>query len=140
MSDPRTRFVGTWKLVAYTIDLADGTQVFGLGSHPKGQLVYTDNGRMAAHLMAGGQASPGMPAIPDPLVGGGYCGAWRVEGNRVLHDAEIATVAGRPGTTLMREWSFDGEDLLLVAHDVPRAPAPNTATLRWRRIAQGEST
>lgn len=133
MSDA-TRFVGVWKLVDYRIRLEDGSEILPLGSAPLGQIVYTANGRMTAHLMHGGLPDPGASAFPDPLVGGGYCGGYRIEGNRVFHDVEIASVAGRPGTTLMREWSFDGADLLLTAHNGPRAPMPNTATLRWRRM------
>ncbi|MFK7945553.1 MAG: lipocalin-like domain-containing protein [Paracoccaceae bacterium] len=134
MSDATASFCGTWRLVTYTIALPDGLVINPLGSAPRGQIVYTPEGRMAAHLMHGGDPDPDAPPFPDPLIGGGYCGSYRIEGNRVFHDVEIATVAGRPGTSLMREWSFDGADLLLVAYDGPRAPLPNTGTLRWRKI------
>lgn len=132
MPDAREQFVGVWRLVDYRIEGTDGAVVNPLGSAPKGRLVYTAGGRMSAHLMAGGVPDDGAP-FPDPLIGGGYCGRFRLDAARVYHDVEIATVPGRPNTTLTREWSFDGEDLVLVARDVPRAPAPNTATLRWRR-------
>ena len=132
MSDA-ARLVGTWHLVDYRIELADGREIAPLGSRPKGQLIYTAEGRMAAHLMHGGEPDPAAPPFPDPLVGGGYCGAYRVEDGRIYHDVEIATVAGRPGTSLVREWSFDGEDLLLVARDGPRVPKPSKGTLRWRQ-------
>lgn len=135
MSDP-ARLIGTWGLVAYTLELSDGRVIRPLGSEPAGQLVYTVGGRMAAHLMHGGTPDPDAPAPPDPVVGAGYCGAYGVEGNRVYHDVEIATVPGRPGTTLMREWSFDDEDLVLIARDGPRVPPPSKGILRWRRIEE----
>lgn len=127
-------FIGVWQLVDYRIECADGSVIHPLGSAPRGQLVYTSEGRMAAHLMHGGRPDPAASPFPDPLVGSGYCGGFRIEGACVYHDTEIATVQGRPGTTLMREWSFDGDDLILVARDGPRAPVPNTGTLRWRRV------
>ena len=131
----RERFIGVWELVDYRIEMADGACIQPLGSAPKGQLIYTAEGRMGAHLMHGGEPDPAAPPFPNPLTGGGYCGRWRLDGNKVYHDAEIATVAGRPGTTQVREWSFDGEDLILVARNGPRVPVPNTGTLRWRRVA-----
>ena len=70
--------------------------------------------------------------------GGQEPGTFRIEGPRIYHDVQIATVPGRPGTSLMREWSFDGEDLILVAYDGPRAPSPNKAALRWRRVERGD--
>ena len=133
MSDA-ARLVGTWRLVDYRIDMADGSRIAPLGSAPKGQLIYTAEGRMAAHLMHGGTPDPAALAFPEPLTGGGYCGSWRVEGGLVYHDVEIATVAGRSGTALVREWSFDGEDLVLIARNGPRVPEPSKGTLRWRRV------
>lgn len=138
MSDPAAAFHGTWKLVSYEIVLPDGRVINPLGSEPLGQIVYTPEGRMAAHLMHGGTPDPNAPAFPDPLVGGGYCGAYRVVGAQVFHDVEIATVPGRPGTSLVRDWSFDGQDLILVAQNGPRVPVPNTGTLRWRRVTGGQ--
>ena len=134
MSVDRDRLVGVWELVDYRIELADGSRIQPLGSAPKGQLIYTAEGRMGAHLMHGGAPDPDAPAFPDPLTGGGYCGSWRLEGGMVYHEVEIASVAGRPGTVLVREWSFDGTDLILVARNGPRVPVPNKGTLRWRRV------
>ena len=128
------RLLGTWFLVEYTLAMADGQVIRPLGDAPLGQIVYTPEGRMAAHLMHGGVPDPAAPPAPDPLIGGGYCGGFRIEGACVYHDVEIATVPGRPGTTLMREWSFDGGDLLLVARNGPRVPPPSKGTLRWRRF------
>ena len=139
MSDA-ARLIGTWRLADYTLELADGQVIRPLGSAPLGQIVYTDGGRMAAHLMHGGEPDPAAPPFPDPLTGAGYCGGFRVEGGRVFHDVEIATVPGRPGTTLVREWSFDGEDLILIARDGPRVPPPSKGTLRWRKMKLGETT
>ena len=89
---------------------------------------------MGAHLMHGGEPDPAAPPFPEPLMGGGYCGRWRLEGDKVFHEVEIASIAGRPGTVLEREWTFDGEELILVARNGPRVPAPSKGTLRWRRV------
>lgn len=125
--------VGTWALERFVLALPDGTTIEPLGPTPVGRLVYTASGFISAHLM------------PDPAQGAavatlGYCGRWRVEGDRVLHQVEISSRPGMTGTTQVRPMVLDG-DVLVLTSERARAGQGEDArvgvgTLRWRRIGR----
>lgn len=46
------RLVATWELVEWSVILPDGSKVFPLGEHAVGQIVYTEDGHVAAQLVA----------------------------------------------------------------------------------------
>ncbi len=133
MSD--ARLVGTWALERFTLALPNGHVIEPLGSAPIGRLVYTEAGFMSAHLMPDESVPDGGAARVATL---GYCGRWRVEGDRVLHEVEISSRPGMTGTTQVRPMAFEGETLVLTSEraragageDVPIG----VGTLRWRRI------
>ena len=124
------RLVGTWALERFTLALPDGSILEPLGSAPVGRLVYTASGFMSAHLMPGDGAAP--------VATLGYCGRWRVDGDRVLHEVEISSRPGMTGTTQVRPMALEGDRLTLTSEraragageDVPTG----VGTLRWRRI------
>ncbi len=125
------RLVGVWALERYTLDLADGA-IEPLGSAPRGRLAYTADGFMSAHL------APAAGAGEPPAATLGYCGRWRLDGERVLHEVEISSRAGMAGTTQVRPMAFVDGALVLTAANAREAPGPGartgTGTLVWRRL------
>ena len=45
------RFVGTWKLISFEIDLTDGTVMEPYGDNPLGKVIFDNNGNFVAQLM-----------------------------------------------------------------------------------------
>lgn len=122
--------VGTWALERFTLALPDGSEIEPLGTAPVGRLVYTASGFMSAHLMRGGGKAP--------VAMLGYCGTWRVEGDRVLHAVEISSRPGMTGTTQVRPMAFVGDRLVLTSERARAGAGEDAATgvgtLRWRRL------
>jgi hypothetical protein len=50
-TQPSPGLAGVWELASYTVTNGDGVASFPFGDQPKGQIVYTENGRMSAQLM-----------------------------------------------------------------------------------------
>ncbi len=128
------KLVGTWALERFTLELPDGSRIEPLGTAPMGRLVYTAGGFMSAHLMPGDGVADGAA----PVATLGYCGRWRVEGDRVLHAVEISSRPGMTGTTQVRPMAIEGDRLVLTserARGGAGKDAPiGVGTLRWRRI------
>lgn len=132
--DPVAPFVGTWDLVDWRIVEPSGEVVFPWGEDPRGQLVYTREGRMSAHLMA----SP-----PDPADGSGgrrdlsYWGSFSVDpdAETVTHHVTGSSAPGWPGSDQIRSFQFLGADRLLLS--APRGPSSGATAphrLTWVRV------
>jgi hypothetical protein len=50
----KEQLVGTWTLVSSSTKAADGSPFWG--ANPKGQTIFTDNGRFSSHVMRGDRA------------------------------------------------------------------------------------
>ena len=57
--DPAAPFLGAWELVDWRIVQPSGEVTFPYGEEARGQIVYTDGGRMSAHLMQLSDGSEG---------------------------------------------------------------------------------
>ncbi|WP_158258095.1 lipocalin-like domain-containing protein [Sphingopyxis lindanitolerans] len=135
-------FIGSWHLIDYVTQLADGTAVEPLGAAPYGLGTYTGDGWMSAHLMRRdrlslGSARPALDRIaPDLLVATaagyiGYAGRYTVDavGGRVIHHVETAFLPDWIGTDMIREYRFADGILTLR----PPAVGGAASVLRWRR-------
>lgn len=141
----RRTLAGAWSLVSYqATDVETGGVVEPYGPHPRGLIMYTQNGRMAAQIM-----NPGRPrfqkerpeeGLPEELATAAvgylaYGGSYEVsEGGLVSHHVELSLFPNWVGTTLNRIATLDGTTLRLA---FPR-PAPVWGTLRsgvlvWER-------
>ena len=61
-AEPQDSLVGAWRLVSWEQRTASGVVSYPYGRTPEGQIVYTANGQMSAHLMNPGADIAGVTA------------------------------------------------------------------------------
>lgn len=138
------RFVGTWELVSTETRDADGNVTGESLPRWVGQLVYTADGYMSAHLMGPDRpvfASADRLAAPpeqrqaafDTYVG--YYGPYRVDdaAGEVIHHVLGAASPTMVGTDQHRRFTLEGDRLVL--SPPPREPGGGRSYLTWRRAA-----
>lgn len=132
--------VGAWELIAHEVPLADPAHRHPLGPDPLGQLLYTAEGYMAVHYMAGNRplltaASWRHTTDEEKLAAvrtyGGYSGRYTWLGDRVEHHVDASIHPNWIGRTLVRDVEFRGPDMVLFVRDQD-TPSP-TPVLTWRR-------
>ena len=106
------RFVGAWELVDWRAADAAGTVRFPYGEDAQGQITYSANGRMSAHLMR----PPADPADAPPQ----HLSYW----GRFSLDADAGTVTHHVigsdqsnwlGSDQVRQFAFEGDDRLVLS-------------------------
>jgi hypothetical protein len=118
------RLVGTWRLVAATQRMTDGTERPdpNVGAHAGGYIMYSGTGQVCALLanrerprwaVANRPTDPEAHAIPENMVA--YCGTYSVDeaGGFVLHHVELDLSPNRRGTDRKRFFSLSGDHLVL---------------------------
>lgn len=129
----------------------DGTEPFG--SHPVGHLTYGTDGRVGVQIGASGRLPIGLPVeallearamlrrpwklvFRSDVIGAlkrfignasgftAYSGTYDVEGSRVVHHVDLATIPDWEGTDLIRDLERDENGLTLTT--------PEGDALRWR--------
>ncbi|HLG86542.1 MAG TPA: lipocalin-like domain-containing protein [Alphaproteobacteria bacterium] len=137
------KFLGTWRLVSWTIPDEGGVPRHPLGSDAKGLLSYAPDGYMFAALMASGR-----PRFlgGDPLGGTAeecraathgyhtYCGRYRLEKDAVVHTVELSLFPNLIGQEQVRYYRFDGDRLLLSTPPLLRNGLSGVAQLVWERV------
>ena len=112
--------IGSWDLLALEIrPVGGGEALHVLGEHPKGRLTYGSDGQVVAFL-----ASADRPAIDwragevaaelkaeayDSFVS--YRESWELLDAKVIHHVEFSSVPASVDTDLVRDVSFEGENL-----------------------------
>jgi hypothetical protein len=140
------QLVGTWRLISRVVRLEDGTAVQeGLGTTPKGYLMYDASGHMAVQLLR-----PDRPAAIDCSPSGSaqsnnspqllngyeaYFGTYTIDetNHTVTHHLEGALAAADVGKSLVRNFQVSGEKLTIVV----RTGSPKEKqirTLTWERV------
>ena len=135
-----TSLVGTWRLLSFQMELMDtGERTEPYGADPCGRAVLTD-GHMMALITAPNRPAPtdqaGMAAAFGTLLA--YSGAYRIDGDRLVTDCDLAWQPAWVGTEQVRQIVFDGDRLVLIsptqAH--PGYPGrPVRGVLAWQREA-----
>ncbi|QLY30479.1 lipocalin-like domain-containing protein [Nocardia huaxiensis] len=145
--------VGTWKLLSLRQERADGSTAEPMGSDPLGYITYTESGYVQCIL--GPAQRPKLGAQPDEFAARDglarvlftvpklpgllrlgvsalqtvvYAGTWEVEGNTVIHHAELAGLPDWDGTDIVREYEVESQRLRLIA----RFPT-NRVVVDWQR-------
>jgi hypothetical protein len=137
------QIVGTWRLVAATQRMIDGTERPdpNVGAQARGYIIYTPTGQVCAMLgnserarwMVGDQPTPAEAlAITGNMVA--YCGTYTVDraGGFVLHHVELDLSPNRIGTDRKRFFTISGDRLVLR----PAPPLPEGVqdwTVTWQR-------
>ena len=147
---PADSFVGTWRLVSWEQADASGEAIYPYGEVPEGQLVYTSEGQMSAHLMnPGASLADATASGAEEIIGQAMRGYFAYYGTYTV-DASAGTVTHRVrgslaptwiGTDQVRAFEFlDGNRLQLSAalredDNVARATGTRgRQVLVWERI------
>ena len=137
--------VGSWRLISYETQTADGAKTFPLGPDAVGLAVYTPNGRVSIQFMKrdrplfkSGDAWRGTLEEERAAFEGyfAYAGRYTLDAARstVTHHVEIAHAPNYVGTDLVRTYSFSGNRLTLRTPQRQLAGAAAFSTLVWERI------
>ena len=123
------RFLGCWRLVGVDREEVATGRKLDVDVKQTGYISYTPDGRVMVIIshLAPGQAD----AITC------YAAAWRVEGEHVIHDVDIAARAPWQGTKQIRGYLFHGDRLTLsppVSPDYVHG-AVTRRSLEWQRVA-----
>jgi hypothetical protein len=140
------QLVGTWRLISRVVRLEDGTAVQeGLGTTPKGYLMYDSSGHMAVQLLrpdrpAAIDCSPSGSAQSDnspQLLNGyeAYFGTYTIDetNHTVTHHLEGALAAADVGKSLVRNFQVSGEKLTIVVR-TSSSKEKQIRTLSWERV------
>lgn len=139
-SEPR--LIGTWRLVSYELRNGEEEPLYPMGQHAQGQIIYDKVGNMSCHLL-----NPNPPVRPADATDGvayearmsydrysSYYGPYEVDNRAqtVHHHVVGALMPGWAGTTVIRNYVFEGDDMLTLS---ARTDAGNQqAILKWRRV------
>lgn len=117
---------GTWRLISATAVDADGKPIRDpYGPTPIGRIVLHESGRMMVMVCDGRLAMPDGQKRLHQFYGGNY----RIEGDRLITDVDVAIMTERIGGQQVRKFEFDGSDLVLYP---PRRPDGEQRKLVWR--------
>jgi len=143
--------VGVWGLVSFERRTGNGEISYPFGPSAVGRLIYDRSGYMSAALMSGERPALGMP--PENVKGmrpsflsirvihriftaamlhSSYSGRYRIEGDTIIHQIEVSSLADWTGTELRRSATIENGQLALRFADAQGAEM----TLRWKRLAE----
>lgn len=103
-----TALLGSWKLVSNQLKLSDTAEVVDLyGPDPSGFLLFHPCGRMMTVITPSGARN---------RLGftGGYTGMYRVRGDTLFVQVDVATHPSQAGTEQMRLIRLSGDSLTLI--------------------------
>ena len=134
--------VGTWSLLAWYNEEADGTRHYPLGQDATGYISYTTDGFVFVQMSAADRQAY---AIADPFGGTPeedsraiksqitYSGRYNVKAARVIHHVTQSSCPNWVGTEQVRDVSFTDQGLLLSAEGALFQGRHVTAYVEWER-------
>ncbi len=132
--------LGSWKLVSFELRLPTGGVTYPFGPDPRGYVFYNAQGFMSAAFMGSDRVKPQSSDLADTSKTvnydqfNAYCGRFEVNGNRVVHHVEVASLPQWCGIDQERIFKIDGARLILETPPLTiNAQAP-TAYLIWERV------
>jgi hypothetical protein len=137
--------LGTWRLVSYETQAADGTKTFPLGQDVAGMAIYMPNRRVSIQFMRrdrplfkAGDAWRGTPEEEQAAFRGffAYAGRYTIDAARstVTHHLEVASAPNYVGTDLVRTYSFSGNRLTLRTPQRQLMGQSGFSTLIWEKV------
>jgi hypothetical protein len=143
--------IGIWKLISATAIHADETvnpDVYG--ANPIGYITYTSDGHMMVMFSKSDRSllslevrsplSQEMQSLPVEELAqafttfNAYAGTYRLSGNTVTHQIEIASIPNRVGTTLVRTFTLSKSRLTLKTSPAFNDDIETVFELVWERI------
>jgi hypothetical protein len=118
-------FLGSWELVEWVATNQQGQTSHPYGENAQGQITYTGDGRMSAHLMRPPEDPADAP--PQHLA---YWGTFSLQAaeRTVTHHVIGADARNWLGTDQVRQFRFDGPDRLILS--------VGGQFLTWRRAGE----
>ncbi len=124
--DVATKFIGSWSLTSWTLTAPDGRIEFPYGEDAVGCIIYTAEGRMAAHLMRRQRvlfrSDNRRESTPEERAAAffdyfSYCGPYTLQpdARTITHHVEACSFPNWVGTDLVRTFRFEGDSLTLWA-------------------------
>lgn len=137
--------IGTWKLVSARATTERGETIENpYGSDAVGFITYTADGRVAAILMHSGRkrlsvndriSAPAEERAEAFATMFAYAGRFEVDGTKVTHHVEAASVANWVNTDLIRSWKRVGGRLTLLTPPTLTGGVRRSGTeLVWERV------
>ena len=143
--------LGTWKLISIKAILPDGTvNNEAFGTNPIGYITYTVEGKMMVmfskserQLLSGNSASPLTSAIHSVPIEeraeafstfNSYAGSYTLDGDKVIHHVEIASIPNRIGKNLTRTFTINENQVTLKTPPSRSDDIPKIFELTWERI------
>jgi hypothetical protein len=137
-ADGANLLVGTWKLVSWQI-IADNEPPQNIfGTHPKGYLILTPEGRTivltTADSRVPGMADAQRAALHKSMLA--YTGKYRVEGHDLVTSVEVSWNEEWNGTEQRRHFRIEGNRLFIESAPGPSIIFPGKTDIRrivWER-------
>lgn len=143
--------LGTWKLISIKAIFPDGNiDNEAFGAKPIGYITYTKEGKMMVMfskqerpLLSGQSASPLTNAIHSVPVEeraeafstfNSYAGSYTIDGEKVIHHVEIASIPNRIGKSLTRSFKLDRNRITLRTPPSKSDNIPKIFELTWERV------
>ncbi|MEL6462556.1 MAG: lipocalin-like domain-containing protein [Cyanobacteria bacterium J06621_15] len=143
--------IGTWKLISIKAIFPDGTiddEAFGI--NPLGYINYTVEGKMMVifskserPFLSGNSASPLTNAIHSVPIEeraeafstfNSYAGSYTLDGDKVIHHVEIASIPNRIGKSLTRIFTINENRVTLKTPPSRSDDTPKIFELTWERL------
>jgi len=138
------QIIGTWKLISWTYDDANGNTINYFGENPTGILMYTESGYMSVHIMKENRRlfkSEGMyDGEADEIVDAfktyfAYFGKFEENQPGVFtHTVEGGTFPNWLGNTEQRYGKIEGDRLILSTPPIPTEGTEIVFNVEWERV------
>ena len=142
--DAGTRsLIGSWSLRSFELHTTDGKVLYPYGEEVHGFLFYNEDGYMSAAFENAKRST----SRTDDLAEAGaalnydqfmaYSGPFEVQGDRILHKVEVASMDIWTGTIQERWFKVDGDVLTLLTAPLNVGSDAPTGYLVWDRVTGG---
>ena len=141
--DGAAALIGRWELVGWEGHDDSGARVTHGGERPRGDLIYLSSGRMAVQIQWDGRPTLGSleldagdereraAALSTYIA---YAGTFSLpEPGVVIHHVELCLRPDQVGMDKRREYSLDGDELILRTQPLRSGGSQASSELRWRR-------
>lgn len=129
---------GTWKLVSWQVIAGNEPPQNVFGSHPKGFLILTREGRSivltTAENRRAGMSEAERAALHNSMLA--YSGRYRIEGNDFITTVEVSWNEEWNGTEQRRHFRIEGDKLFIESAPAPSIVYPGKTDFRrivWQR-------
>ena len=142
----RKALIGSWKLDSFELQAGDGTISHPYGKELTGYLFYNDDGFMSAAFM---NSERGRAKDEDLSVAGAvsnydqymaYTGPFEINGDKIVHRVEVASLEAFVGSVQERWFKIDGDRLELLTAPLSVGSDAPVGRLAWHRVTSSDSS